>query len=140
MQQVLLHLHNDAAGDVHSAALATRAPEICPLEGRGKQQCPPPLLLLLLLLLLKVVAMVILQGQVVKTFSSGKRTGGDFSAVWVSPRGEWIYCLGEDSKLYCFSVASGNLEHLMPVRRGPWHQPPKPPLPPPSLTLTLTRI
>jgi WD40 repeat-containing protein SMU1 len=39
----------------------------------------------------------------------------DFRSIALSPRGEWVYALGEDNVLYCFNVSSSKLEHIMPV-------------------------
>ncbi|CAK0788011.1 Serine/threonine-protein kinase smu1 [Coccomyxa viridis] len=63
--------------------------------------------------------MMTMQGQVVKTFQSGKKEGGDFVASWLSPRGAYLYCLGEDGNVFCFETI-GKLESVLQVaEKGP---------------------
>ncbi|KAJ3319239.1 Serine/threonine-protein kinase smu1, partial [Gonapodya sp. JEL0774] len=47
---------------------------------------------------------------IVRTFFSGKRTGGDFVTAVCSPRGELVHCIGEDRHLYSFDVATGHIK------------------------------
>ncbi|CAG8531010.1 9938_t:CDS:10 [Acaulospora colombiana] len=55
------------------------------------------------------IFLVNVRGQIIKTFSSDKKTGGDFISCMVSPQGDFLYCVAEDSNLYCFNVQNGKL-------------------------------
>ena len=52
-------------------------------------------------------------GQLVQSFSSGKREGGDFVACCTSAQGGWVHCIAEDAHLYSFEVKEGKLQHLL---------------------------
>lgn len=75
-----------------------------------------------------------LQGQLLRTLSSGKLIGGDFVSTTVSPQGmlnhndngaynanaligtgKWVYCMGEDGTLYIFDGQSGQLENILEI-------------------------
>ncbi|KAI9361566.1 WD-40 repeat protein [Pilaira anomala] len=47
------------------------------------------------------------RGQIIKTFSHNKQTGSDFVAATVSPKGEYIYGVTEDSYMYGFQYNTG---------------------------------
>lgn len=56
-----------------------------------------------------------LTGQVIKSYSSGKKDKGDFAAMITSPKGEFLYGAAEDQTLYCFSTLTGEIEQTLKV-------------------------
>lgn len=40
---------------------------------------------------------------------------GDFTACLVSPKGDYVYAVAEDHRLYCFNVATGKVDHVMEI-------------------------
>lgn len=78
---------------VHAIALAPRNPEHLLVCNRSN-----------------TLYVLTLQGQLVKKLSAPEITK-DLVAFCVSPRGELVFCAGEDRRVYCFKYDSGRLMH-----------------------------
>ena len=72
--------------------------------------------------------LITVQGKILRSFSSGKQSGGNFTCAVTSHRGKWLYCAGEDGVVYMFNVATGVLENIMEAIG--------PPIPPPVTSTT----
>eukprot|EP01061_Rhynchopus_euleeides_P016565 TRINITY_DN27885_c0_g2_i1.p1 TRINITY_DN27885_c0_g2~~TRINITY_DN27885_c0_g2_i1.p1 ORF type:complete len:560 (+),score=194.54 TRINITY_DN27885_c0_g2_i1:116-1681(+) len=54
-------------------------------------------------------------GHIVRQIKSSDKMQSDFVSCTLSPKGAWLYCIGEDHRLYCFDTASGKMQHALQV-------------------------
>lgn len=100
------HVNSTLLYAVNAAMLAPPLPS---LAGAGDEQ------LIFVCTRTNALLLMNLSGQVLKSYSTGKREKGDFCAMAVSPKGEWLYGAAEDHTLYCFSTETCNIEQTIKV-------------------------
>lgn len=47
--------------------------------------------------------------------STEKTTRADFTCAGMSPKGRWVYCVGEDGEMLCFDSSTAEMERSLKV-------------------------
>lgn len=55
-------------------------------------------------------------GQVVMSYSAGKKKGSEFVSAAFSCQGRWLYCASEDRNIYVFDAKTGQLEDTVTIQ------------------------
>ncbi|KAG2180325.1 hypothetical protein INT44_003327 [Umbelopsis vinacea] len=50
-----------------------------------------------------------IRGQMLKSFTHDKKSGADFISAAISPHGDFVYAVAEDSVMYAFNISNGAL-------------------------------
>ncbi|GAB5589826.1 hypothetical protein Unana1_04726 [Umbelopsis nana] len=50
-----------------------------------------------------------IKGQMLKSFTHSKKAGADFVSAAISPHGDFVYAVAEDSNIYAFNISNGSL-------------------------------
>ena len=53
--------------------------------------------------------------QIVRTLTNAVAKDGDFVSCIISPKGDYVYAVAEDHRLYCFNAISGKVDHILEV-------------------------
>lgn len=56
-----------------------------------------------------VLYVMTMRGKIIKTYTHQKKSGSDFVSAALSPQGDIVYALGEDSVLYAFQATTTKL-------------------------------
>ncbi|CAN0341507.1 unnamed protein product [Pylaiella littoralis] len=80
---------------------------VCPLPGSTEQ--------ILVSNRTSTAFLCTLQGQVVRSFTSPKSVRADFTCACLSPKGRWVYCVGEDGEMFCFDSSTAEVERTLKV-------------------------
>jgi hypothetical protein len=58
-----------------------------------------------------------IRGQMLKSFTHDKKSGADFISAAISPHGDFVYAVAEDSVMYAFNISNGALVSELKVRK-----------------------
>ena len=62
-----------------------------------------------------IIYLMNLEGEIVRSFSSGRKDAPDFVAAAISPKANWLYAVTSDGNMQCFNILTEELAHSIKI-------------------------